>query len=164
MEYTISIETSTGVFKAHFETHGDAMAFWAILDRCYNAGTIKGITNATWRETRQGYIVQTLPSFIMGKDEAKLLVQNRTPYNKLRSGGRQGGIKHTVTASEITAALGFAPNMQPSSDGKVRLEWQWKAPNGQICSVWDYKGARWSFYGPKAEMETLFGAANVYSG
>jgi len=70
----------------------------------------------------------------MGKDEAKLLVQNRTPYNKLRSGGRQGGIKHTVTASEITAALGFAPNMQPSSDGKYTLNGNGKPPTARFAA------------------------------
>lgn len=44
----------------------------------------------------------------------------------------------------------------PSSDGKVTLEWSFKA-DGHHCGIWDYRGARFSTYGPNYIFKALFG-------
>jgi len=43
---------------------------------------------------------------------------------------------------------------------KVRHSWQFSA-DGVPCAIWDYKGSRWSTFGPKEVFVKLFGEANV---
>lgn len=59
-----------------------------------------------------------------------------------------------VPVDTVSQLLGFRPNGLPSCDGKVTAEWNFVA-DGQPCSIWDYRGARWSAYGPREVFEAL---------
>lgn len=84
-----------------------------------------------------------------------------TPTKTLPNGSSKcGSLRSDMTVEEITAKLGFAPNTNPSGDGKVTIEWCWR-DNGAHFGIWDYKGSRWSFYGPALYFQALFGAENV---
>jgi hypothetical protein len=45
-----------------------------------------------------------------------------------------------------------------SADGKVTREWSFKT-DGHHCGIWDYRGARFSTFGPDFVFKTLFGEA-----
>ena len=65
-----------------------------------------------------------------------------------------GNIDEGYTVKEINKILGFEPNVQDDPD-KVKYSWGFKV-DGQPCGIWDYKGSRWSTYGPKIVFSILF--------
>ena len=67
---------------------------------------------------------------------------------------RTGSIDSAYTVRDINRILGFRPNVQ-DDPSKVKHSWGFKA-DGQPCGVWDYKGGRWSVFGPKEVFDTLF--------
>ena len=75
---------------------------------------------------------------------------------------RTCGIRN-LTADKISAALGFGPNAEDDPD-KVVNSWAFTA-DGTECAVWDYAGSerlgRHSAFGPRALLESVFGAGNV---
>lgn len=95
------------------------------------------------------------------KEKPKMSI---VPYTEYHPTCRQGRLTSKLTAVEITAKLGFEPNLnspdKPSSDGKVTTEWQWK-DNDKVYAIWDYKGSRWSYYGNLPYMASIFGSENV---
>jgi hypothetical protein len=74
---------------------------------------------------------------------------------EFHSTSRTGGLSPSLTVAHITTRLGFRPE-HGSADLKVRYRWQFTV-NGELCAVWDYKGERWSYYGPKDTMAAVFG-------
>jgi hypothetical protein len=66
----------------------------------------------------------------------------------------QGSIDCRYTVREITQVLGFGPNVQ-DDPVKVKHSWGFTA-DGQPCGIWDYKGGRWSTFGPKEIFDELF--------
>jgi hypothetical protein len=71
------------------------------------------------------------------------------------STSRMGSLSPGLTVHQISTRLGVNPTLG-SADGKVSYRWQFTV-NGELCAVWDYKGARWSYYGPKNTMAAVFG-------
>lgn len=67
---------------------------------------------------------------------------------------RQGRLSSAITARAISARLGM-PSKGASGDGKATHDWQFVF-DGNECAIWDYKGTRWSYYGPRAVFESLF--------
>jgi hypothetical protein len=65
-----------------------------------------------------------------------------------------GSIDSGYTPREITRILGFKPNIQ-DDPVKVKHSWGFKA-DGKRCAIWDYKGNRWSIYGPQEVFDVLF--------
>lgn len=65
-----------------------------------------------------------------------------------------GHIDSGYTVREITEILGFAPNIA-DDPYKVTNSWGFTA-DGQPCGIWDYKGSRWSVYGPQEVFDRLF--------
>jgi hypothetical protein len=74
---------------------------------------------------------------------------------EFHSTSRMGGLSPSLTTHQISTRLGVNPTLG-SHDGKVSYRWQFTV-NGELCAVWDYKGTRWSYYGPKATMAAVFG-------
>lgn len=69
---------------------------------------------------------------------------------------RQGGLD--VSYETIVSVLG-EPNADDDPD-KVTYSWAYLV-DGEEVAIWDYKGIRWSYYGPHHIMDQLFGAKNV---
>jgi len=91
---------------------------------------------------------------------------------------RTGSLDSKLTIKEITAVLGFPPNCSDIDDpDKVKNSWGFTVesitngikiplPRGTkvkigkktevLCGIWDYKGCRWSTYGPTEILEQLF--------
>jgi len=67
---------------------------------------------------------------------------------------RTGGLCSSVTPEEIAEALGFEANVDDDPD-KVTQSWGFQCM-GMDCGIWDYKGSRWSTYGPAIVFEFLF--------
>lgn len=67
---------------------------------------------------------------------------------------RTGGLANTLTVGDITKVLGFKPNVDDDPD-KVKYSWGFTYM-GAKCGIWDYKGSRWSTYGPDVVFESLF--------
>lgn len=65
-----------------------------------------------------------------------------------------GSIDSRYTVREITRILGFGPNVQ-DDPVKVKHSWGFNV-DGQPCGIWDYKGSRWSTFGPKSVFDSLF--------
>lgn len=84
------------------------------------------------------------------------------PINK--AGSHRTGTLMNMTAMQIEAKLGFAPNVDDDPD-KVRYSWGFEV-DGVRCGIWDYKGSyafkTFSFYGPKETIAKIFGKDNVY--
>ena len=68
---------------------------------------------------------------------------------------RQGRLSPELSQADIQARLGDIKADPPSADGKATVSWDFVA-NGYSCSIWDYKGRRWSYYGPRHVFELLF--------
>lgn len=68
--------------------------------------------------------------------------------------GRTGGLSSDLTAAQITAVLGFGPNVN-DDPAKVRHSWGFTI-DGARCGIWDYKGSRWSTFGPADKFAALF--------
>lgn len=72
----------------------------------------------------------------------------------------QGRLSAALTADQITNVIGWASNPRDTDGEKVTHCWRFLA-NRQQCAIWDYRGERWSFYGPRAVFVELFGADKV---
>jgi hypothetical protein len=68
---------------------------------------------------------------------------------------RMARLDSTLGVGDISYRLSLNPVCAESSDGKVTIMWQFVA-NGHECAIWDYKGARWSLFGPRDIFESLF--------
>lgn len=68
-------------------------------------------------------------------------------------GPRTGGLPDTLTVQQIVAVLG-EPNVQ-DDPYKVTHSWGFTI-DGEPAAIWDYKGSRWSTYGPNAKIRQLF--------
>ncbi|MCA2990791.1 hypothetical protein [Gemmatimonas sp.] len=88
-----------------------------------------------------------------------------SPRTEFYSTHKTGKLAPTMAERDITAALAIFPTRhdRASGDGKVTMEWSFYVTDGEgkryPCGVWDYKGARWSVYGPPALMADVFGEA-----
>lgn len=72
---------------------------------------------------------------------------------------RTGGLTPDFSVEDITAVLG-EPNVEDDPD-KVTASWGFSAYDEITkkyvpCGIWDYKGDRWSVYGPMWVFQTLF--------
>lgn len=89
------------------------------------------------------------------------------PSRERSAYGRTGGLNSVLSINDINAALGFrAQQNKPSSDNKTTRCWTFTV-NGISCSIWDYKGYRWSTSGPHYILQAIFGenyTADVYPG
>jgi len=74
-----------------------------------------------------------------------------------------------MTAKQIEAKLGFAPNVE-DDPAKVTASWGFMLnpePDKTVpkCGIWDYKGSGrfgvWSTYGPRQVFVAIFGEENV---
>lgn len=69
-----------------------------------------------------------------------------------------GRLLPTITYRQIVKVLGFRPNCD-DDESKVKYSWGFIAEyNGKRvkCGIWDYKGSRWSTYGPQEVFDYLF--------
>lgn len=76
------------------------------------------------------------------------------PYNKVGS-FKTGSLPSSITVERINRVLGFAPNVDDDPD-KVEYSWSFLV-DGEHCAIWDYRGVRWSTYGPSEIFFELFG-------
>lgn len=67
---------------------------------------------------------------------------------------RTGSISSRYNLADISRILGFKPNVKDDPD-RVRYSWGFKA-DGKVCGIWDYRGNRWSTYGPQEVFDKLF--------
>ena len=70
---------------------------------------------------------------------------------------RTGSLSAGLTEEQICSALGF--DALPGEGYKVTREWYFSAQlDGKWfkCGIWDYKGSRWSTYGPREIFDRLF--------
>lgn len=77
-------------------------------------------------------------------------------------GGKTGQLSPNLTALDINNALGLGPIVCDHEDGKVTKTWLFTAfVDGRelICSIWDYRGARWSTNGSGDAFDAIFGDA-----
>lgn len=66
---------------------------------------------------------------------------------------RTGSLPHTLMRHTIVAVLG-EPNVK---DDPYKVENSWGFTiDGERCGIWDYKGSRWSTYGPNEKIKKLF--------
>jgi hypothetical protein len=63
-------------------------------------------------------------------------------------------ISEKYTPEDIVRTLGFESNVY-DDPFKVKYSWGFTV-DGIRCGIWDYKGSRWSFFGPKEIAEKLF--------
>ena len=73
-----------------------------------------------------------------------------------RSGPRKtGSLPSTITLDQIVAVLG-PPSVSDDED-KVTYSWGFTI-DGELFGIWDYKGNRWSTFGPTDKILELLGA------
>jgi hypothetical protein len=63
-------------------------------------------------------------------------------------------VSSKYTPKDITKILGFEPNVL-DDPYKVKYSWGFTV-DGVRCGIWDYKGDRWSFFGPEEVAKKLF--------
>lgn len=68
---------------------------------------------------------------------------------------KTGELPEDITPERIADVLGFAPNID-DDPSKVKFSWGFTY-KGEQCGIWDYKGSRWSTYGPHWVFAELFG-------
>ena len=68
---------------------------------------------------------------------------------------KSGSLPDWLPHESISAQLGFEPETDPDDDGKVTMQWDFTV-DGFPCSIWDYKGVRWSTFGPEKAFRALF--------
>lgn len=78
---------------------------------------------------------------------------------------KQFSLNEDITPTQITELIGEPKG--PSSDGKCEYQWEFFASkylsgaNGEPvnvslpCAIWDYKGSRWSAFGPPEAFREL---------
>ena len=83
---------------------------------------------------------------------------------EIKESWKTGSLNPGLTVEDINTALGFGPNMDDDPI-KVKYYWGFKAripsfKKGKSewveCAIWDYKGVRWSTFGPLTVFKTLF--------
>lgn len=83
-----------------------------------------------------------------------MLIQPSNEFAPCRTGTLTG-----ISKKQIFAALPDATFRDtPTADKKVTMEWAFLA-NGELCGIWDYRGGRFSTYGPGGIFRILFGKA-----
>ena len=76
---------------------------------------------------------------------------------------KTGQLSSSLSKEDIDRILGFEGNQEESGDGKSTVVWDFRV-DGVDCSIWDYKGSRWSTFGPSSIFQELFGDQyTVYS-
>lgn len=84
-----------------------------------------------------------------------------TKPNEWYSTHLQGRLSAALTPEQITNVIGWASN-PGDTDGGDKVEYCWRfLANRHQCAIWDYRGARWSFYGPRSVFVELFGETAV---
>jgi hypothetical protein len=77
---------------------------------------------------------------------------------------RTGSLSENITPKQITAALGFPPNVNDDPD-KVRHSWgiELRHEDGRTAraGIWDYKGSRWSVYDPSGLLAAYLAAYHI---
>ncbi len=64
------------------------------------------------------------------------------------SSHRTGSLSSAITPAQIDKALG-GKQFRDSSFDEYKVKFQWSfLVDGVECSIWDYKGSKWSTYGP----------------
>lgn len=76
------------------------------------------------------------------------------PVETLRGGSHKQHSLKPIPVGQMRITLAGVPDAGKSGDGKCQHTWRFLA-DGQECAVWDYKGERWSGYGPKDVFERL---------
>lgn len=69
--------------------------------------------------------------------------------------GKTGVLPPYLSVEEISEIVGFNPETNNSGDGKVKFQWSFLL-DGHFCSIWDYKGAKWSTHDPNGNLKKLF--------
>lgn len=88
-------------------------------------------------------------SIVILKREPEPVIKECKPFGSHKT----GSLAYDLLVSQIVDVLKFK-----SSAGdpyKVTHEWNFTV-DGVYCSIWDYKGTRWSTYGPREIFEKLF--------
>lgn len=68
---------------------------------------------------------------------------------------KQWNLSRELDIDDIQDKLGMEiVNLGVSGDEKVKNEWHFSV-DGKNCAIWDYKGARWSAFGPKEVFDKL---------
>ena len=55
---------------------------------------------------------------------------------------------------QMTKILGFEPQ-RGGADGKTKYTWDFTI-DGKLCSIWDFKGRRWSCWGDHDALASIF--------
>lgn len=67
------------------------------------------------------------------------------PCGDINGMHKTGSLPQSLSIWDIAKVVGLEPNMV--DDGKATVEWCFTI-DGVKCGIWDYKGNRWSTYGP----------------
>jgi hypothetical protein len=68
---------------------------------------------------------------------------------------KQWALDPSISVRAINKALTGIEDKGRSSDGKCTHHWDFVADDKHVCSIWDYKGARWSAFGPREVFEAM---------
>ncbi len=81
------------------------------------------------------------------------------------AGSHRTGTLVNITVEEISAVLGFGPNVE-DDPLKVKHSWGFEHPGSGNYGIWDYKGSaednEFSTYGDKALFYHLFGDRYIH--
>jgi hypothetical protein len=93
---------------------------------------------------------------VSSKDIVKIIRGHMSKIEPNDTAGphKEGSLSSSLTKKEIVKILGFEPNID-DDDRKVKNSWGFTY-KGRSFGIWDYKGAEWSFYGPKELLAELF--------
>lgn len=81
-----------------------------------------------------------------------MIIQPRTKFHGTH---KMWSLDPKLSAPNITKLLGgHVKPTKGSADGKCTFTWDFYA-DGQPCGIWDYKGCRWSGYGPEEVFKNL---------
>ena len=81
-------------------------------------------------------------------------MEHRITQAGLVSSYRQWGLDPSISPEQIKEKLLGVSQQGRSSDGKVQHRWEFIF-DGKECAIWDFKGVRWSAYGPREAFEVL---------
>lgn len=79
---------------------------------------------------------------------------NITPTEGYISSHKMWSLPPTLSVRDIEAKLPGIEDKGRSGDDKCLHTWDFLA-DGQPCAIWDYKGSRWSAFGPRKVFEDL---------
>lgn len=84
-----------------------------------------------------------------------------TPTSRFIQSHKTGRLT-TSDKAAVVRCLGFEP-FTDDDPYKVKYIWRFEVERADgsraACAVWDYKGVRWSTFGPDDIMQEIFGAA-----